>query len=187
MPAIDVSLILAHPVISAVVVGVAGLVLWAVVRRLRREAQGFVQRFQQGLAIFGSPRRFLLGVATWQALGRVVRLASLAAFMGAFALPVTVTTAVLVMAAQGGGRIIPLAPASAGLRLAMLSYGFVEVTDQPVDFAQITAFTFGVGAVLLVAGLAVSAIILLREFGTLDPRSAATRARAALSRDRVPT
>ena len=76
------------------------------------------------------------------------------------------------MAAQGGGRIIPLAPASAGLRLAMLSYGFVEVTDQPVDFAAITAFTFGVGAVLLVAGLLVSAIILLREFGTLDPRAA---------------
>jgi hypothetical protein len=107
--------------------------------------------------------------------------------MAAFSLPVTVTTAVLVMAAQGGGRIIPLAPASAGLRLAMLSYGFVEVTDRPVDFAQITAFTFGVGAVLLVAGLVVSAIILLHEFGTLDPRHILARTRAAAARDRVPT
>ena len=50
--------------------------------------------------------------------------------MAAFGLPVTPATVVLVMAAQGGGRIIPLAPASAGLRLAMLSYGFVEVTGQ---------------------------------------------------------
>jgi hypothetical protein len=187
VPAIDVSLILSHPFLSAIVVGVIALGLWLLVRRLRREAQGFVARFRQGLAIFGSPRRFVFGVAGWQALGRLVRLCSLAAFMGAFALPVTLTTTVLVMAAQGGGRIIPLAPASAGLRLAMLSYGFVEVTDKPVDFAQITAFTFGVGAVLLVAGLAVSAVILLREFGTLDPRAAAARARAALARDRVPT
>ena len=30
----------------------------------------------------------------------------------------------------------------------MLSYGFVEVTGRPVDIAAITAFTFGVGAVM---------------------------------------
>ena len=68
--------------------------------------------------------------------------------MAAFGLPVTPATVVLVMAAQGGGRILPLAPASAGLRLAMLSYGFVEVTGRPVDIAAITAFTFGVGAMM---------------------------------------
>ena len=56
------------------------------------------------------------------------------------------------MAAQGGGRIIPLAPASAGLRLAMLSYGFVETTGHAVDIAAITTFTFGVGALLMLAG-----------------------------------
>ena len=80
--------------------------------------------------------------------------------MAAFGLPVTPATVVLVMAAQGGGRILPLAPASAGLRLAMLSYGFVEVTGRPVDIAAITAFTFGVGAVMAVAGLAVASVIL---------------------------
>jgi hypothetical protein len=76
------------------------------------------------------------------------------------------------MAAQGGGRILPIAPVSAGLRLAMLSYGFVEVTGKPVDIAQITAFTFGVSAVLCVACLALAAGILLQEFGTLSPRRA---------------
>ena len=75
--------------------------------------------------------------------------------MEAFHLPVTVSTVVLVMAAQGGGRIIPLAPASAGLRLAMLSYGFVETTGHAVDIAAITTFTFGVGALMMVAGLIV--------------------------------
>jgi len=152
------------------------------VRWLRRRAQDFVARFKRGMAIFGSPRRFVTGVASWQAASRVIRLGSLAAFMGAFALPVTITTVVLVMAAQGGGRIVPIAPVSAGLRLAMLSYGFVEVTGQAVDIAAITTFTVGVGAVLLVTGLAISAGIRLREYGTLDPRAAVARARQAMSR-----
>jgi hypothetical protein len=152
---------------------------------LRRRAGDFVARLRRGLVILGTPRRFLTGVASWQALARVVRLLSLAAFMAAFALPVTPATVVLVMAAQGGGRIIPLAPASTGLRLAMLSYGFVEVTHQPVDIAEITAFTFGVGAVVLAAGLLISVAILAREFGTLSPRSAVRAARAALTRREV--
>ena len=106
--------------------------------------------------------------------------------MAAFGLPVTPATVVLVMAAQGGGRILPLAPASAGLRLAMLSYGFVEVTGRPVDIAAITAFTFGVGAMMAFSGLAVATVILAQEFGTLSPRRAiAARARGR-GRGRAP-
>jgi hypothetical protein len=90
---------------------------------------------------------------------------------------VTLSTVVLVMAAQGGGRIIPLAPASTGLRLAMLSYGFVEVTHQAVDIAAITTFTFGVGAVLMLSGLVIALTIIFLEFGTLSPRRAIAAAR----------
>jgi hypothetical protein len=100
--------------------------------------------------------------------------------MAAFHLPVTLSTVVLVMAAQGGGRIIPLAPASTGLRLAMLSYGFVEVTHEPVDIAAITTFTFGVGALLMLAGLAIALTIIGREFGTLSPKRALQAARQAI-------
>jgi hypothetical protein len=124
-------------------------------------------------------------VATWQALGRLIRLGSFAAFMQAFSLPVTPSTVVLVMAAQGGGRIIPLAPASAGLRLAMLSYGFVEVTGHAVDIAEITTFTFGVGALLMVAGLLVSVVALGAELETWSPRHALNTAKAAVARHRA--
>jgi hypothetical protein len=58
--------------------------------------------------------------------------------MEAFALPVTVATVVLVMAARGGGRIIQIAHASAGLRIAMLTYGFVALTGEAVDIAELT-------------------------------------------------
>ena len=100
--------------------------------------------------------------------------------MAAFALPVTVATVVLVMAAQGGGRIIPIAPVSAGLRLAMLTYGFVAVTGEAADIATITAFAFGVGATTLIAGLAISIAILGRELGTASPRGAVQRLRERL-------
>lgn len=180
LPAIDVSLFITHPVISTAVAAAVGVAVWFVVRRLRRTAGTLVERFKKGLAIFGSPRDYLVGVAAWQAAGRVIRLGSLAAFMAAFALPVTLATVVLVMAAQGGGRIIPIAPASAGLRLAMLSYGFVEITGQVVDIASITAFSFGVGFVLLITGLVLSFALVWREFGTLSPRRAVRAARAAI-------
>jgi hypothetical protein len=186
LPALDVSVILNHPVLSALVATGAGLGVAWILRVARRRAAGFVVRLRRGLVILGTPRRFLTSVASWQALARVVRLFALAAFMAAFSLPVTPATVVLVMAAQGGGRIIPLAPASTGLRLAMLSYGFIEVTHQPVDIAEITAFTFGVGAVVLVTGVVISVAILGREFGTVSPRRAVRAARAALARREVP-
>ncbi len=184
VPAIDVTFVIRHPLMSAAVAAALIGVFVVVGRTLRRGATTLLQRFRVGLAIFGTPQRFVTGVASWQALARVVRLGSLAAFMGAFALPVTVTTVVLVMAAQGGGRIIPLAPASAGLRLAMLSYGFVETTGQAVDIAQITAFTFGVGTVLMLSGLAIASVILWRELGTLNPRKALRAARETIGEGR---
>lgn len=187
LPSIDVTLVIRHPfIVSAATIAVVALLVF-VGRHVRRGATTLLDRFRQGLVIFGTPRRFIRGVASWQALGRLVRLGSLAAFMEAFALPVTLTTVVLVMAAQGGGRIIPLAPASAGLRLAMLSYGFAETTGQAVDIAQITAFTFGVGCVLMVSGLALATAILWRQLGTLNPRKVLRASRYGAISTGVPT
>src|SRR5215212_9026137 len=108
VPAYDVSLFVQHPFIStAVTVGVLAA-LYGLWRLARQRGRVTVARVKQGLAVLGSPRLFLTGVVSWQALGRLIRLGSLAAFMQAFHLPVTLSTVVLVMAAQGGGRIIPL-------------------------------------------------------------------------------
>jgi hypothetical protein len=186
LPAIDVTFIIRHPFLSAIAAAALAALVVIIGRTVHRGATTLLERFRIGLAIFGTPHRFITGVASWQALARVIRLGSLAAFMGAFSLPVTVTTVVLVMAAQGGGRIIPLAPASAGLRLAMLSYGFVETTGQAVDIAQITAFTFGVGTVLMLSGLILASVILWRELGTLNPRKAFRAARAESRRGAEP-
>jgi len=57
----------------------------------------------------------------------------------------------------------------------------VEVSDQPVDIAQITAFSFGVSFVLLVVTLLIALAIIGRVFGTLNPRHAVAKARAAFA------
>src|SRR3954471_15917101 len=185
LPHVDVSFVIAHPILSAA--GVAGLVAagFAMYRLLRRRVADLAARLAQGVTILRRPRAFVTGVASWQALGRLIRLASLAAFMQAFSLPVTPATVVLVMAAQGGGRIIPLAPASAGLRLAMLSYGFVETTGHAVDIAEITAFTFGVGPLVMLAGRLVGLVSLAAELETWSPRAALHAARSAVARHRA--
>jgi hypothetical protein len=186
LPQFDITFVLHHPMWSAVVlVALVGgsVLLW---RWMSRHVRDAAARLKQGLAILGSPRLFLTGVASWQLLSRAIRLGSLAALMGAFGLPVTPATVVLVMAAQGGGRIIPLAPASAGLRMAMLSYGFVEVTGQAVDITQITTFTVGVGLALLVAGLAVGLASLAGELETRSPRAAIAEARSMIALRRRP-
>jgi Lysylphosphatidylglycerol synthase TM region len=180
LPTLDVSFIAQHPILSALgtVAIAAALVFglgWA-----RRRSRDLVARLKQGLAILGRPREFLVGVASWQALSRLVRLGALVCFMEAFHLPVTAQTALLVMAAQGAGRIIPIAPVSAGLRVAMLSYGFAEVTHQSIDIARITTFWFGVGAGCTVAGLIVAFLALGLTFSTWSPRRALAAAKAPL-------
>jgi uncharacterized membrane protein YbhN (UPF0104 family) len=185
LPHVDVTLIIEHPILSVAGALVLAAVTYGIYGLLRHRIADLTARLRQGVQILHQPRRFVFGVASWQALGRLIRLASLAAFMAAFHLPVTASTVVLVMAAQGGGRIIPLAPASAGLRLAMLSYGFVETTGHAVDIAAITAFTFGVGALLMLAGLVVGLVALGAELETWSPRAAVRAAREAVARHRA--
>jgi uncharacterized membrane protein YbhN (UPF0104 family) len=185
LPHVDVTLIIEHPILSVAGALVLAAVTYGIYGLLRHRIADLTARLRQGVQILHQPRRFVFGVASWQALGRLIRLASLAAFMAAFHLPVTASTVVLVMAAQGGGRIIPLAPASAGLRLAMLSYGFVETTGHAVDIAAITAFTFGVGALLMLAGLMVGLVALGAELETWSPRAAVRAAREAVARHRA--
>ena len=182
LPSVDVSLFIRDPLLSAAGAALVGLALVLAYRLLRRRGRTLLSRLRMGLAILGRPGDFVRGVVAWQALARLIRLGSLACLMAAFALPVTAATVVLVMAAQGGGRIIPIGPASAGLRIAMLSYGFVEVTGRAVDIAHITAFSFGVGVLLFIAGLVISLAILRFELGGAATRRLLARLRAPARR-----
>jgi hypothetical protein len=188
LPTLDVTFVIAHPILSAIIVGALVAITLLVMRWRHGGGRRFFARLKLGLAVLRTPRNYVEHVVSWQALGRVIRLGSLACFMAAFTIPVTPPSVVLVMAAQGGGRIIPIAPVSSGLRLAMLSYGLPEVTGQPVDIASITAFTFVVSIILLAISLTISLVIIFRVLGTLNPRYAVRKARDAIDelRHRTP-
>jgi uncharacterized membrane protein YbhN (UPF0104 family) len=179
LPEFDVSFVMVHPFLTLGAVAAAGIVLLVVTRWCRARSRGLAARLKQGFEILHEPRRFVVGVGGPQALSRLVRLAAMVCLMKAVGLPVTVNTAILVMAAQSAGRIIPFAPASTGLRVAMLAYGFPALTDKPIDVASITSFWFTAGAVHLVGGLLISIGVLAYTFGTVSPRKAITAIRAA--------
>jgi uncharacterized membrane protein YbhN (UPF0104 family) len=172
LPTLDVSFVMLHPVLSILGAVALGGVGFFAVRWARGRIRDLKARVKQGFAVMRSPRDMVVGVAGPQALSRIVRLVALACFMAAFGLPVGFNTVMLVMAAQGAGRLVPLAPVSAGLRVAMLSYGFVEITDKPVDAANITSFWFAVGATHLIASLLIATVTINLFFGTRSPKKA---------------
>ena len=179
LPEFDVSFVMTHVLVSLAATVAAAAALFLLVRFGRRRVRGLAARVRQGCQILHCPRRFVVGVGGPQALSRLVRLLAMVCFMKAVGLPVTVNTAILVMAAQSAGRIVPFAPASAGLRVAMLAYGFPAVTDKPIDVASITSFWFTAGAVHLVGGLLISIGVLAYTFGTVSPRKALSAIKAA--------
>jgi hypothetical protein len=179
LPEFDVSFVIVHPLLAAGALALTGGVLFALARWVRPRARGLVAHLKQGCAILHTPGRFIVGVGGWQALSRVVRLGAMVCMMEAVGLPVTVDTAILVMAAQSAGRIVPFAPVSAGLHVAMLAYGFPALTDKPVDVASITSFWFTAGAVHMVFGLIISITVLCSSFGTVSPRKALAAIKAA--------
>lgn len=178
LPQLDVSFVMVHPILSAIGGIAASAAAVLIARWCRRRARGFASELRRSFEVLRAPRRFVIGVGGPQALGRLIRLGALVCFMAAVGLPVTVNTAVLAMAAQSVG-IIPFAPASAGIRVAMLTYGFAAVTDRPIDVAGITSFWFTAGAVHLVGGLVFTATVLAATYGTLSPRAALGALRAA--------
>ena len=181
LPAPDVSLYIAHPILATgltlVVVALAVVAFRWVRRRFtgrRRPLAPGPRDLLRATSVRGRRRELAARSAASSASG------SLLCFLAAFGLPATLGAALLVMAAQGGGRIVPIAPVSAGLRIAMLTYGLVEVTGRPVDAGAISVFTFGMSAVFFAVGLAISLVLISRELGTISPRGALREARARL-------
>ena len=113
----------------------------------------------RGCAALGCPRAYAREVLPWQLTSRVARAAALGCFLAAFGLPATPLAILLVMVAQAGGRLVPLAPASAAASVGMLAASFGPVTGTQVSTGALAAFFVGTSTVLTVVGLALSAAL----------------------------
>ena len=105
------------------------------------------------------PGEFALRVLPWQLASRGFRGLAIGCFLAAFGLPGGAAAVLLVMLAQTGGRLLPLAPASAAAAVGMLTAGFAPATGAVVSAGAVTAFMVGMSSLLTVTGAALTVAI----------------------------
>jgi uncharacterized membrane protein YbhN (UPF0104 family) len=144
------------------------ILLLLVARRLARRVPALARAAadaRRGLSLLGSPGCYARRVVPWSVLSRLLRIGALVCLLAAFALPVSLTAALVVMVAHSSGRLLPFGPAGTGASLGLLVAAFPAVTHTDVSAGQVTAFYLGSTGVLTAVGIAVSGLILVRELG----------------------
>jgi hypothetical protein len=152
-------------------------------QRVRRIAAGI----RRGCAPLRSPGAYARSVLPWQLASRAFRLGALGCFLAAFSLPATPTAVLLVACAQGGGRLVPFAPASVGAGVALLAATFGPVTGTAVSPERLAAFFIGTSTVLTVVGTGLAIALCARDqasakHGRSAPPVEAAPGRAAIAR-----
>jgi uncharacterized membrane protein YbhN (UPF0104 family) len=170
VPAFEISLALRHPWISVAVA--AALVIAGLVAA--RRVRAFWHAFGQGLAILGTPGRYLRGVATHQALGWGCRVAAAACFLAAFHLPATLEGALIVQVAGGLGSLFPATPGGLGPKQALL----VVMLAGSAGRTDVLAFSAGMELSLLVVNVLLGLACLALMLRNLRFRQAIADARA---------
>ena len=158
-PQLGLSATTAVALAGAIVAVLALLTLARRVPRLRRIVAGV----GRGCAPLRAPGAYARGVLPWQLASRACRLCSLGCFLAAFGVPVSLAAVLLVALAQGGGRLVPFAPASVGASVALLAASFGPVTGSAVAPELLAAFFIGTSTVLTVVGTALALAICLRS------------------------
>jgi uncharacterized membrane protein YbhN (UPF0104 family) len=141
LPAFDLSFALGHPWITAAVV----LVLLVGLLILGRRVRAFWDEFGQGLAILRRPRRYLLTVVPWQALGWGCRVAGAAAFLTAFHVPASLEAALIVQVASSVASLFPATPGGLGPKQALLVVMLAGTTGR----TDVLAFSAGMEITLV--------------------------------------
>ena len=157
------------PGLATVALIAAGVILLLLIaRRLARRVPALARAgadARRGLSLLGSPGCYARRVVPWSVLSRLLRIGALVCLLAAFALPVSLTAALVVMVAHSSGRLLPFGPAGTGASLGLLLAAFPAVTHTDVSAGQVTAFYLGSTGVLTAVGIAVSGLILVRELG----------------------
>jgi uncharacterized membrane protein YbhN (UPF0104 family) len=129
--------------------------------RLRAIAAGLAR----GCEPLTCPGSFARYVLPWELASRLLRMVAVGCFLAAFHLPAGIAAVLLVMLAQTGGRLLPLAPFSAAAAVAMLTAGFGPATGTSAPPEQIAAFMVGMSTVLTIAGALISVTIICVSAG----------------------
>lgn len=140
----------------------AGIAVIALLRSRSGALRRLTAGVGRGCSALREPRAYLRAVVPWQLASRALRAASLTCFLVAFGLPASLAAVALVMLAQAGGRLVPLAPASVAATVAILVTALPGATGAHVDTTAVAAFVVGMSSVLTAVGVALAAAIAAR-------------------------
>ncbi len=161
--------------LAALGAGAVALVALVLITRRVPRLSRILAGIRRGCAPLRSPGAYVRGVLPWQLASRACRLGSLACFLAAFGVPVSFAAVLLVAFAQGGGRLVPFAPASVGASVAMLAASFGPVTGSAVSAERLAAFFVGTSTVLTIVGTGLALAICVRsQASAKQGRSAGT-------------
>jgi uncharacterized membrane protein YbhN (UPF0104 family) len=144
------ALALAAALVAAAVVGAT----WAA-----RRVVAFKRRVAQGFAVMRSPRRYVCGVVSWQAVDWGLRLATIYFALRAFGIPASFQTALLVQVTQSLSTVFPISPSGVGTEQALLLF----VLAGTAPGSALLAFSLGMNVTIMAvnATLGLAAIALM--------------------------
>ena len=182
LPSIDWHWPLQHPE-PAIVVGIVWLVVIVLLVVIyAKRVPAFKQRVAAGFAILRDPRRFFVGVVTWQALSWVFRAGTVWAFLRAFHLPATSYTVLLVLAVQSLSTLLPFTPGGVGTQQGLIVYVFRK---EPVAKTRLISFSVGMQIALTAFNVVLGLIALGLMARTLRWKRLVTPAREEMGTQEV--
>jgi glycosyltransferase 2 family protein len=177
LPAIDWYWPARHPTAAIAIAAVWVIVIGLLIVLWSRRVESFKQRVGSGFAILRQPRRFLLGVVSWQALSWILRAASIDVLLRAFHLPATAYNVALVLAVGSLSTLLPFTPGGVGTQQGLIVYVFRR---QPVSKSLLVSFSVGMQITLTAANVVLGAVALVLMARTLRWKRLVTPARDEL-------
>jgi lysylphosphatidylglycerol synthase-like protein len=167
------------PAAAGAVAILAVVVAAAVVTRRRARDWPVLAQLREGCAPLTAPRAYAASVTPWQLASRACGLAAVACFLGAFHLPVTPRTVLVVIFAQASGRVLSFAPAALGAGVVVLAATFGAAAHGTVGTGRVAAFLVGTTTLLTLLGAVMAAAVVVRSADWSTLARAARRTPAA--------
>jgi len=173
LPIFELSWMARHPLATGIllILVLAGLLSGLIVAQHRIRA--FWARVEQGLRILRMPRRYLRTVVSLQAAGWVTRIFTALFMLQAFHVEATLRNALLVMAVQAIGTLMPFTPGGVGPKQALL----VVILAGAAARSDLLALSVGMEVAIVATNVVVGAASMALFFRDVSIRGAISHAR----------
>ncbi len=173
---------LQHPTPAIVIAAVWITVIALLIVVWSRHVKSFKQRVAAGFAILRDPKRFAVGVVTWQALSWGFRVATVFFLLRAFHIPATAYTTALVLAVQSLSTLLPFTPGGIGTQQGLIVYVFRK---QHLADTRLISFSVGMQIALTAFNVALGLIALAAMVRTLRWRQIVRHGRTQIEQSQA--